>query len=335
MEKKKWNARKIRYWVTLSVLIAIIITCIGIIAYKLITDAKNQEKYEDIADMMESAAQEESRTRPSLPTSEPSEPVEESTEPSSEPTNPSEESTEPSEDLPPEISLPQESRPAMPTVEPSVEPSEPAEPSTEPSVEPSTEPTEPPSMLLQYQMLYNINTDTVGWINIPGTSIDYPVVQSPYEKDFYLRKDFYKQKATCGTIYVREKCDVFKPSDNLTIYGHNMRNGTMFADLHKYESKSFWENNRYVLFDTLYEYHAYEIFAVFISSADLSIGFSYHTFDDARTQAEFDYFVGRCKELSLYDTGITPQYGDKLITLSTCDKSIEEGRFVVVARRVY
>lgn len=304
MEKKKWSARKIRYWVTLSVLIAVIVVCVGIIAYKLISDAVNKEQYDDIAAQMSSAAMEASQTRPEIPTTNPSEPTDES------------------EDNPPEVTLPEDTRPSG---------SEPSEPVV---IDPSA-PTEPLTMLFQYEIIYNINNDMVGWIQIPGTSINYPVVQSPYEANFYLRKNFYKQKATCGTIYVREKCDVMRPSDNVTIYGHNMRNGTMFADLHKYEDQSFWQSNKYVYFDTLYEYHAYEIFAVFISSADMSVGFSYHTFDDARTQAEFDFFVGKCKELSLYETDITPQYGDKLITLSTCDKSIEEGRFVVVARRVY
>jgi len=192
----------------------------------------------------------------------------------------------------------------------------------------------PEGMIKEYQLMYTLNNDMVGWIEIPGTSIDYPVVQSPYQTNFYLRRNFYKEKATCGTIYVREKCDVSEPSDNVTIYGHNMSNGTMFADLHKYEKKSFWEDNKLVYFDTLFEYHTYEIFAVFISSADLSKGFSYHTFDDAASEGEFDRFVSTCKGLALYDTGITPQYGEKLITLSTCDKSIEDGRLVVVARRI-
>lgn len=202
---------------------------------------------------------------------------------------------------------------------------------TEPDI---TQPSTEPSIILNYQALYEMNNDMVGFIEIPGTSIKYPVVQSKYQANFYLRKNFYKVGASCGTIYVREACDVNKPSDNITIYGHKMRNGTMFADLHLYKDKDFWEDNRLIYFDTLYEYHYYEIFAVFQTEANQPDSFNYHMFDDAKNAAEFDEFVETCKELSYYDTGITPEYGDKLITLSTCDKSIEEGRLVVVARRI-
>ncbi len=189
-------------------------------------------------------------------------------------------------------------------------------------------------MIQEYQAMYTMNNDMVGWIEIPGTAIDYPVVQSPYQTNFYLRRNFYKEKATCGAIYVREKCDVNMPSDNVTIYGHNMGNGTMFGHLHKYKEKSFWQENRLIYFDTLYEYHTYEIFAVFRTTADLSKGFSYHTFDVAADENAYNEFVSTCIELSMYDTGITPVYGDKLITLSTCDRSITDGRLVVVAKRV-
>ena len=214
-------------------------------------------------------------------------------------------------------------------------PTSPTSPTLDAPVEEPSEPLDvPEGMIKEYQLMYTLNNDMVGWIEIPGTSIDYPVVQSPYQSNFYLRRNFYKEKATCGTIYVREKCDVSKPSDNVTLYGHNMSNGTMFADLHEYEKKSFWQDNKLIYFDTLFEYHTYEIFAVFISSADMTKGFSYHTFDDAANEAEFNQFVQTCKGKSLYDTGITPKYGEKLITLSTCDKSIEDGRFVVVARRI-
>ena len=228
-------------------------------------------------------------------------------------------------------------RPTHTTVltEPTTEPTEPTEPDEEP-VNPE-QPDDLPGlegMIKEYQAMYTLNNDMVGWIEIPGTAIDYPVVQSPYQTNFYLRRNFYKEKATCGAIYVREKCDVTKPSDNLTLYGHNMANGTMFGHLHKYKEKSFWQENKLVYFDTLYEYHTYEIFAVFRTTADLSKGFSYHTFDDAADEAAFNAFVNECKRLSMYNTGITPVYGEKLITLSTCDRSITDGRLVVVARRV-
>ena len=208
------------------------------------------------------------------------------------------------------------------------EPVETAPPETEP-----TEPTEP-QILYEYRVLHEVNPDVIGWMTIPGTVIDYPVVQSLYERNFYLRRNYLKQNATCGTLYARERCDVFKPADNITIYGHKMGNGTMFADLHNYKQKSFWEENKYIHFDTIYEHHTYEIFAAFRSTADLSIGFRYHIFDDAADQAEYDTFVATCKSLADYDTGITPQLGEKLITLSTCDKSIDQGLYVVVARMI-
>ena len=228
----------------------------------------------------------------------------------------------------------------MPSVERPPIPTGTEDSSTAPGTTPSetvpgdtTTPSESP-ILFEYLMLYEMNNDMVGFIQVPGTSIKYPVVQSKYQANFYLRKNFYKQGASCGTIYVREACDVNEPSDNVTIYGHKMRNGTMFADLHLYKDKDFWEDNRYIYFDTLTEYHTYEIFAVFQTTANTTDSFNYHLFDDAKDAEDYDEFVAKCKELSYYDTGITPEYGDKLITLSTCDKTIDEGRLVVVARRV-
>ena len=216
-----------------------------------------------------------------------------------------------------------------------VEPADPSVgdvvPSTNPAQTAPTEPTEP-VMFPEYEVVYNKNKDMVGWLEIPGTVISYPVVHTPDRPNFYLRKNFYGDYATCGTLYVRESCDVFEPSDNVTIYGHNMANGTMFADLHKYEKQEFWEENRYIHFDTLYEYHTYEIFAVFVSSADMSIGYPYHIFDVADSAEDYDAHIEKLLSLALYDTGIKPQYGEKIITLSTCDKSIDQGRLVVVAR---
>lgn len=190
-------------------------------------------------------------------------------------------------------------------------------------------------MLLGYKEIYEMNNDTVGWIRIPGTVLDYPVMQTPDSVDYYLYRNFNKDDSARGSIYAREVCDVDEPSDNITIYGHNMKDGSMFACLHEYIDKETWENNSLIFFDTLWEYHTYEIFAVFKTSANIGEGFSYHKFVDAEDEEEFDEFVKTCKDLAFYDTGITPEYGDKLITLSTCEYTLgDNGRLVVVARRI-
>jgi sortase B len=192
---------------------------------------------------------------------------------------------------------------------------------------------QPVQILPEFAQLYTMNNDLVGWIRIPGTNIDYPMMQTPGRPDYYLRRDFNKKKATHGCIYAKEECDLLN-SDNVTIYGHYMRNGSMFAALGKYKKEAFWNENKTILLDTLTHRREYEIFAVFVTSASQGKGFRYHTFIEADSQANYDNFVSQCKALSLYDTGITPQYGEKLITLSTCEKSLTNGRLVVVARLI-
>lgn len=205
--------------------------------------------------------------------------------------------------------------------------------SEDPTDPESTDPTEL-TMLPGYAELYEMNNDLVGWIRIEGTEIDYPVMQTPDSKDFYLKRNFNKEDSARGCIYVREECDVFRPSDNLTIYGHNMKDGSMFAALHKYQDKEYWENNSVIFFDTLYEYHVYQIFAVFKTTTSIGEGFAYHQMEDAETEEDFDEFIANCKSRALYDTGITPEYGDKIICLSTCEYSQTNGRLVVAAVRI-
>lgn len=197
----------------------------------------------------------------------------------------------------------------------------------------TTEPTEP-GMLAGYKEIYEMNNDVVGWIKMEGTKMDYPVMQTPEEPNYYLYRDFDKKNSKRGSIYAREVCDVNEPSDNITIFGHNMADGSMFACLGNYTSKHAWENNSLIFFDTLNEYHTYKIFAVFKTSANIGQGFSYHQFVDAENAAQFDEFVATCKKLSFYDTGITPVYGDKLICLSTCEYTLDNGRLVVAAVRI-
>ena len=203
----------------------------------------------------------------------------------------------------------------------------------EETTEGTTEATEP-GIIPGYKEIYEMNNDVVGWIKMEGTKMDYPVMQTPSNPNYYLYRDFDKKNSKRGSIYAKEECDINTPSDNITIFGHNMQDGSMFACLGDYTSKRTWENNSLIFFDTLTEYHTYKIFAVFKTSANLGQGFRYHMFVDANNQQEFDEFVSTCKRLSFYDTGITPVYGDKLICLSTCEYSLDNGRLVVAAVRI-
>ena len=214
-------------------------------------------------------------------------------------------------------------------------PTETAEaPATEETQE--TEPAGPtePQILPDYSELYKMNNDLSGWITIAGTDIDYPVMQTPEEFDFYLKRNFGKENSPHGCIFVGEGNDLETPSDNVTLYGHNMLDGSMFAGLHKYTEKEKWEENSLIIFNTLYEYHVYKIFAVFKTTASVDEGFKYHRFVNAENEAEFNTFVNECKRLSFYDTGITPVYGDKIICLSTCEYTLTNGRLVVAAVRI-
>ncbi len=197
-----------------------------------------------------------------------------------------------------------------------------------------TETAEEGGMLPGYKELYEMNPDVVGWLKLPGTELDYAVMQTPDRTDYYLYRDFNKAESQRGSIYAREVCDINEPSDNITLYGHNMADGSMFASLNAYVSKTAWEENSLIFFDTLTEYHTYKIFAVFKTSANVGAGFSYHQFVDAANEQEFNEFVTTCKNLSFYDTGVTPVYGDKMICLSTCEYTLVNGRLVVAAVRI-
>ena len=159
-------------------------------------------------------------------------------------------------------------------------------------------------------------------------------MQSKEEPNFYLKHGFDKSYSDYGCPYIQENCDVKLPSDNLVIYGHHMNNGTMFADLMKFESEDFYNDHKTVEFNTLTDKQSYEIVAVFKTVAYSQEGFRYYDFVNAESAEEFDSFIAECKKLELYDTGVGAEYGDKLITLSTCEYSRKNGRMVVVAKLI-
>lgn len=183
----------------------------------------------------------------------------------------------------------------------------------------------------QYGLLFEQNQDMIGWIAIPGTGIDYPVMQSPDRPNYYLNHNFEKQRSNYGVPYAAEGSGIDPQSDNITIYGHRMKSGKMFGELGKYKDEAFWREHPTIRFDTRAGFGVYEIIAVFkVNPAD----FPYHQFINATDEAEFDAYVRRCKAISFYDTDLTAAYGDKLISLSTCEKSERNGRLVVMAKMV-
>ena len=184
----------------------------------------------------------------------------------------------------------------------------------------------------EYQDLYLQNNDMVGWIKVEDTKINYPVMQSKDNPNFYLKHNFEKAYSDLGTPYIQENCNLSE-SDNLVIYGHHIKGGKMFGALEDYKAESFYEKHKTIQFDTLTEQAEYEIVAVFKTVAYSSEGFRYYDFVDAENEEDFNAYIEKCKELALYETGVNAEYGDRLITLSTCEYSAQNGRLVVVAKK--
>ncbi|MDD6483390.1 MAG: class B sortase [Clostridiales bacterium] len=204
---------------------------------------------------------------------------------------------------------------------------------------PAPNETEPPKyaqngMLNAYFELASKNPDMVGWIKIPDTKVDYPVMYSNQSNEYYLHRNFEKEYSDNGLPYLDYQCDLSRPSTNLIIYGHNMRSGAMFAALTKYKSREYYEQHPNINFDTLYEEGVYEIFAVFTTVVGSKDELYYTEFIDAQTPEEFEAFINSVKSRAYYDTGKTAHFGDRLLTLSTCSYNEKNERTVVVARRI-
>lgn len=222
---------------------------------------------------------------------------------------------------------------AQPTPTPTAAPMPTARPA--PATEKPEQTQGPPRMLAYMAELYEQNPDIVGYLHIEGTKMDGPVVYTPGE-DHYLRRGFDGQKSTAGCLFV-DKYNTVDPRDaNLIIHGHNMNNGTMFHDLLKYKDEGFYREHKTIRFDSLYEEAEYEVVAAFVSQVYYvsDTVFKYYKQYDFADEAAFSDFWENIQKLSLYDTGATARFGDEFITLSTCDYSREDGRMVVIARKL-
>lgn len=181
--------------------------------------------------------------------------------------------------------------------------------------------------------LHAQNSDLAGWLTVEGTDITYPVMQC-IDDEYYLNHNFYKKKDKYGCLYVKSIADLHTPGTNFIIYGHNMKDGAMFGELDQYKSESYYKDHSQISFATLKEERTYEVMAVFEVRIEETSAFKYYQFYQADTEEEFLNFYENVRELSLYDTKVTAEFGDTFLTLSTCLDYGKNGRFIVVAKRL-
>ena len=179
-------------------------------------------------------------------------------------------------------------------------------------------------LLPELAELYQQNGDLVGWISIADTNINYPVMQSVNEPNFYLKHGFDKAYSDYGCPYVQEDCDVQEPSDNLVIYGHHMSNGSMFAHLEKFKDKGFWNEHRTITFNTLTDKQEYEIVAVFrtVVYTDSPDAFKYYRFVDAESTDAFDDFMQVTHLVPLVGGECDLLFRTTLTAAGICDKGL-------------
>lgn len=191
------------------------------------------------------------------------------------------------------------------------------------------------TIMKEYRKLYKKNNDLIGWVLVKGTKIDYPVMQTKEDSEYYLHRNFKKEQDVNGMPFLDAKCDVEDANSNLMVYGHHMKSGLMFAHLEDFENADFYQKHKIIQFDTLYEKREYEVVAVFrskIYKKEEEV-FKYYQYGGPLSARQYKTYVKNCQKLSVYKTGVEPVYGEQLLTLVTCAYHTEEGRFVVVARR--
>lgn len=205
---------------------------------------------------------------------------------------------------------------------------------------------------VNFKSLLQQNKDVVGYIRIVDDEtssnkwnkylVDYPILHRPNDKDYYLKRNLNGKYDERGSIYLRETCDVLAPTDVLTIYGHAMADGQMFGRLNRYLNKTFFNAHPYIQMWDLYEEHTYQVVCIFKTSGTYGVGFPYHLFDDFDNEAEYLEFINGVRNIAstgyegktIFDSGIETQYGDQFLCLSTCEYSINNGRLVLVAKRI-
>lgn len=192
----------------------------------------------------------------------------------------------------------------------------------------------PEGMKAKYAYLYAINNALVGWVRIPNTAVDVQVVQAP-DNEEYLKKDFYGNYSRYGCPFMDYRNDPKYLSQNTIVYGHHMSDGLVFAELDKYKKVDGFQESPIIEFDTLYKTYKYKVYAAFIAgsspSQDNGYLFNYISPNFA-SRENFESYIKALDERTLYSTGVSIDYTDKIITLSTCSYEFSDARFVVVGR---
>lgn len=235
-----------------------------------------------------------------------------------------EQASAPAEELP---------SPSPATPSPAITPA----PSPSPTLTPAPTPVPTPEAVVNpYREAFLANEDMSAWIQIPGTNIDYPVMWTPEDEEYYLYRDFDGSDNKNGCLILDTDSCLDPLTTNLIIHGHNMKSGAMFGRLTDYQEEAFWQEHKEIILYTEECQRNYEVIAVFRSQVFRKSEnvFKFYQFFQADTQEEFDNFYNNIKEMSLYDTGVTAMFGDHFITLSTCVYHVENGRFVVVAKEI-
>ena len=174
------------------------------------------------------------------------------------------------------------------------------------------------------------NPDTVGYISIPNTRVQYPVVQT-VDNDYYMKKDFYGKSFDGGSIFMdfRNNVREIGQPNNFIIYGHHMKDDSMFATLTYYYSNTFFQSNPIIEFDTIYGNYKWEVFSAYATDVDF-----YYIETYFATSEDYEAFLQECKDKSKHKNDVMPTAEDTILTLSTCFYNGEGDRFVVQARLI-
>ena len=185
-----------------------------------------------------------------------------------------------------------------------------------------------------YEALKAQNTDFAAWLTVPGTDIDYPVMYTPEDPEYYLHRAFDRSDSVSGTPFIGEGGS--PESDLLIIYGHNMKNGTMFGTLSRYEDQDFYKEHSTLILASAEGEAAYEIFAAVETRVLYAgeTGYRYYDHAGELSEADFVELAEWLTENALYPTGIAPFPGEQIVILSTCSYHTENGRFLVAARKI-